>query len=140
MQQHLLIGLQIDVESDEVVFNHLRSCGMVKTASSEEQTECQDLGGQGYSVSQTHRLPCPAVKGWLPSMLSITLKDLQQLTPKYGMHIESSLHAKPNNLTLVFASQVSGFSGRDQFVQIVRLHHAVWSVVGGSFMHTFCKW
>ena len=58
--------LQVDVESDEVVFNHLRSCGTVKSASSEEQTECQDLSGQGYSVSQTHRLPCRAVKGWLP--------------------------------------------------------------------------
>ncbi|KAL0021416.1 hypothetical protein WJX79_003939 [Trebouxia sp. C0005] len=43
--------LNIDVESDEVVFNHLRACGMVKSASSEEQTECQDLGGQGYSVA-----------------------------------------------------------------------------------------
>ncbi|DBA78808.1 TPA: hypothetical protein ACH3X1_008704 [Trebouxia sp. C0004] len=43
--------LNIDVESDEVVFNHLRSCGMVKSASSEEQTECQDLGGHGYSVA-----------------------------------------------------------------------------------------
>ena len=73
-------------------------------------------------------------------MLSISLKDLQQLTPKYGMHIESSLHAKSNNLTLVFASQVSGFPGRDQCVQIVRLHHAVWSSVDGCFMHTSCKW
>ncbi len=74
VQQLLLIGLQVDVESDKVVFDHLRSCGTVKSASSEEQTECQDLGGQGYSVSQTHRLPCCAVKGWLPSMLSISLK------------------------------------------------------------------
>ncbi len=82
VQQLLLIGVQVDVESDKVVFNHLRSCGMVKTASSEEQTECQDLGGQGYSVSQTHGLPCHAVKGWLPSMLAmstISSKDLQQL-------------------------------------------------------------
>ncbi|KAA6423489.1 MAG: sedoheptulose-bisphosphatase precursor [Trebouxia sp. A1-2] len=51
VRQLLLTGLQIDVESDEVVFNHLRACGMVKSASSEEQTECQDLGGQGYSVA-----------------------------------------------------------------------------------------
>ncbi len=70
VQQLLLIGLQVDVESDKVVFNRLRSCGMVKTASSEEQTECQDLGGQGYSVSQTHGLPCRAFQGWLLSMMS----------------------------------------------------------------------
>ncbi len=72
VRQLLRNGLQIDVESDEVVFNHLRSCGTVKSASSEEQTECQDLGGQGYSVSHTYRLPCRTVKGWLPSMLSMS--------------------------------------------------------------------
>lgn len=70
VQQLLLIDLQVDVESDKVVFNRLRFCGMVKTASSEEQTECQDLGGQGYSVSQTHGLPCRAFQGWLLSMMS----------------------------------------------------------------------
>ena len=44
--------LQVDVKSDEIVFERLRACGTVKAASSEEQTECQDLGGHGYSVSK----------------------------------------------------------------------------------------
>lgn len=67
-------------------------------------------------------------------------EDLQQLTPKCGMLIDSSLHAKPNNLACVFASRASGLPGRDKCEQIVRLHHAVWPVVGGSFMCTFCRW
>ena len=46
--------LQIDVESDKIVFQQLRASGAVKTASSEEQTVCQDLGGHGYSVSSQH--------------------------------------------------------------------------------------
>lgn len=42
--------MQVDVETDEIVFTHLRASGAVKTASSEEQTKCQDMGGNGFSV------------------------------------------------------------------------------------------
>lgn len=43
--------LNIDVESDAIVFQSLKASGAVKTASSEEQTDCLDLGGHGYSVA-----------------------------------------------------------------------------------------
>ena len=42
------------MESDKIVFEQLKASGTVKTASSEEQTVCQDLGGHGYSVSSQH--------------------------------------------------------------------------------------
>ena len=47
---------QVDVETDKIVFKHLRASGVVKTASSEEHTECQDMAGNGLSVSTHHAL------------------------------------------------------------------------------------
>jgi len=43
--------LQIDVTSDKAVFKHLKNCGKVETASSEETTDEVKLGGSGYSVA-----------------------------------------------------------------------------------------
>lgn len=48
-------NMQVDVQTDEIVFRHLRECGAVKTASSEEQTECQDMGGNGFSVGTSQQ-------------------------------------------------------------------------------------
>lgn len=42
--------MQIDVKADDMIFHNLRACGAVATASSEEQADEHDLGGQGYSV------------------------------------------------------------------------------------------
>ena len=59
MQWLMPCFLQIDVESDAIVFQSLQASGAVKTASSEEQTDCLDLGGHGYSVSDTPRTSPP---------------------------------------------------------------------------------
>lgn len=42
--------MQADVTSDCIVFDALRACGAVASASSEETTSVQSLGGSGYSV------------------------------------------------------------------------------------------
>ena len=42
--------MQIDVKADDMIFHNLRACGAVAIASSEEQADEHDLGGQGYSV------------------------------------------------------------------------------------------
>ncbi len=42
--------LQIDVKADDITFSHLKACGAVATASSEERAEEIDLGGQAFSV------------------------------------------------------------------------------------------
>ncbi|KAK9829955.1 hypothetical protein WJX72_008858 [[Myrmecia] bisecta] len=43
--------LQVDVQADEIVFRHLKDCGAVETASSEEQSDIHRLEGSGYSVA-----------------------------------------------------------------------------------------
>ena len=43
-------GLQADVQADRIVFDKLRACGAVATASSEEQSDMLDMGGSGFSV------------------------------------------------------------------------------------------
>lgn len=42
--------LQADIVADDVIFNHLRSCPAVETASSEERSDILPMGGQGYTV------------------------------------------------------------------------------------------
>ncbi len=41
---------QADVAADAIVFERMRECGAVETASSEEKPELVPLGGSGYSV------------------------------------------------------------------------------------------
>lgn len=43
--------LQADIVADDLIFQHLRSCPHVETASSEEQSDVLPMGGQGYTVS-----------------------------------------------------------------------------------------
>ena len=42
--------LLADVQSDKIVFDCLRNCGAVATASSEESSDMHDIGGSGFSV------------------------------------------------------------------------------------------
>uniref|UniRef100_A0A7S2UUN7 Fructose-bisphosphatase n=1 Tax=Fibrocapsa japonica TaxID=94617 RepID=A0A7S2UUN7_9STRA len=42
--------LEVDIATDKIVFDALKSCGHVSVASSEETPEETDLGGEGYSV------------------------------------------------------------------------------------------
>jgi fructose-1,6-bisphosphatase len=42
--------VQADIVADDVIFNHLRSCPAVETASSEERSDILPMGGQGYTV------------------------------------------------------------------------------------------
>jgi fructose-1,6-bisphosphatase len=46
-----VVLLQADIVADDVIFNHLRRCPAVETASSEEQSDILPMGGQGYTVS-----------------------------------------------------------------------------------------
>jgi hypothetical protein len=50
----LMHFLQADIVADDVIFNHLRSCPAVETASSEEQSDILPMGGRGYTVSRQH--------------------------------------------------------------------------------------
>lgn len=43
--------LQADIVADDLIFQHLRSCPHVETASSEEQSDILPMGGQGYTVA-----------------------------------------------------------------------------------------
>mmetsp|Transcript_3452 Transcript_3452/g.9929 ORF Transcript_3452/g.9929 Transcript_3452/m.9929 type:complete len:305 (+) Transcript_3452:96-1010(+) len=43
--------LKADVAADEIIFRKLRECGAVETASSEENTSMEPMGGTGYSVA-----------------------------------------------------------------------------------------
>lgn len=42
--------LQADVRADLFLYDCLQQCGAVETASSEEQTDEKDLGGEGFTV------------------------------------------------------------------------------------------
>ena len=42
--------LEADVQTDRIVFEHLRASGAVETASSEESSDMHALGGSGFSV------------------------------------------------------------------------------------------
>lgn len=43
--------LKADVAADSIMFQRLRECGAVETASSEENTDMVPMGGSGYSVT-----------------------------------------------------------------------------------------
>jgi sedoheptulose-bisphosphatase len=51
-------GSQADVQADDIIFKHLKGCGAVHTASSEERPEMVALGGEGYSVG-SRAVPLP---------------------------------------------------------------------------------
>ena len=42
--------LEADLQTDRIVFDRLRACGAVETASSEESSDMHALGGSGFSV------------------------------------------------------------------------------------------
>ena len=50
--------LQADVETNRIVFEHLRACGAVQTASSEESSDMHALGGSGFSVRAKRLTGC----------------------------------------------------------------------------------
>lgn len=55
--------LQADVRADLFIYDCLKQCKAVETASSEEQTDEKDLGGQGFTVGRDlmcdHQHCCP---------------------------------------------------------------------------------
>ena len=53
--------MQADVQADDIVFQRLRDCKAVCTASSEEQTDMLDMGGRDYSVSLVPMLWCKSL-------------------------------------------------------------------------------
>eukprot|EP00879_Flechtneria_rotunda_P030054 GHRR01032579.1.p1 GENE.GHRR01032579.1~~GHRR01032579.1.p1 ORF type:complete len:106 (-),score=25.51 GHRR01032579.1:17-334(-) len=42
--------LLADIHADDTIFRHLQQCPAVASASSEEKSDIQHLGGQGYTV------------------------------------------------------------------------------------------